>query len=282
MKINIIILTIGCLLLNCAEKEYKLSPEQLYQRAYSASTDNNEIITATEEIVDITAKVLIDEGISSGRWSETERACNPSVDHSYLIDKSHYDTLLYIGTMTMDYGTGESCTDVKYQRKGQIIDDFEYIVNYKKEIYWSKETITFKGFKKDSVQIDGEFLITSNSRRPVTVETKNAKITYRDGKFVAWAGTLELATERKNEESKSNTITGTITGITKRYETFSAIITSPVTYNYDCNGLKTPVPVKGSVMMIVNQEKSAINYGDGNCDNIFTLSVGERQTQLDL
>jgi hypothetical protein len=184
--------------------------------------------------------------------------------------------------MTLDYGNGDVCQDANYNRKGQIIDDFEYIVNYKKEIFQYKETITLRGFKKDSVLIDGEFLITSSTGNSITVEATKTKVTYANNKSAYWEGTLNFIMTRENGETKSNTITGTINGITKRNEIFSASTTTPVIFSYDCSDLQMPKPVSGTMILTVNNTKSEVNYGDGTCDNQFTLRVNGKDHKLEL
>jgi hypothetical protein len=279
------VLILSLLIYSCGDvDDYKLSPEQLYKRATSAATDNNQIITSAEEIIDLTADVLSDEGIanarsSSGRWSSAARSCTPAVDPSYLIDRSHYDTTLYVGTMTIDYGNGEDCTDEQYKRAGKIIDDFEYIVNYKNQIYWSKETITFSSFRKDSVKIDGVFSIYTKTGSPTTMETSKATITYPNGNKAVWHGSLTFTPVREDGRSITNSISGTFGGVTKRSESFESKIIEPIQYNYACDDLKNPVPVEGIIQMDVLKEQSTVNYGDGACDNAYTLTVNENQTQ---
>jgi hypothetical protein len=225
---------------------------------------------------------LADAGISKDAGMSAGRSCTPAVDQSFLTDQSHYDTLLYIGTMTMNYGNGEACPDANYSRKGKVIDNFEYIVNYKNEIFLSKETITFQSFKKDSVQIDGTLSIHANSGAPLSIETDKTVITYPNGKSLRWKGVLYFNSVTANGSVTTNTITGTMSGITKRFEDFSASITTPIVYNYQCTELKTPVPVSGSVDMFVGRERYNVNYGNGSCDNVYKLTVDGSETEHEL
>jgi hypothetical protein len=39
------------------------------------------------------------------------------------------------------------------------------------------------------------------------------------------------------------------------------------------------VPVKGIMKMDILKEQSTVNYGDGTCDKVYTLTVEDRQTQ---
>jgi hypothetical protein len=281
MRIFPIVFFVSLALLNCSEKEIKLSHEQLYVRASSAANDNNQIITTAEEIVNLTGEVLTDAGISkgTGRTGGIGRSCTPGVDPSYLTDHSHYDTLLYIGTMTVDYGNGNICPDASYKRQGKVIDNFEYIENYKSEIFVSKETIIFQSFRKDSVQIDGLLTIHANSGAPLTLETDKIVVTYPNGKSLIWKGILSFTSVTANGYVTTNTITGTISGITKRFEDFSASINTPVVYNYSCTDLRTPVPVSGSIDIVVGgNERSNVNYGNGTCDNVFALTIDGSET----
>jgi hypothetical protein len=276
MKNIVIVFAFFMVLVSCGEQEFKLSSEELRQKAISAAGDNNQIITSAEEIIDITAEVLFDEGIAQGRSFSGRgmgRSCDPSIEHSYLIDRTHYDTILYVGTMTIDYGNGESCIDGE-TRKGKVIDNFLYVLNTEMEVFASKETITFENYVKDTVNIDGTMVIQSKSDEPVTLQTDQAKITYQDGTSAIWKGLLSFASTNPDPQTgKADTkiISGSMEGITRRKETFTTTITTPIEYNYSC--LNTIVPIRGTVSMNVNNIPTTIEYGNGNCDSIYIIST---------
>jgi hypothetical protein len=270
MKNTLPFFIFSILFASCSDDDYQLTPEQLRTRAVSGANDNNQIILAVEEILNATAQVLLDEGISNTRaTSRNARTCDPSIKHSYLIDETHYDTTLYIGTMTIDYQDGESCSN--NIQKGKIIDDFLYVVNFKKGIFTSRETITFEKYIKDSIEISGTIIIRSASFQPVTIETENTTITYVDGTSVVWEGLLSVSTN-KNADDYTKAITGTLNGITRRKEYFTTTITSPIVYNYNCAD-NTPVPVSGTLSMNINDQISGASYGDGSCDTNYTVTT---------
>jgi hypothetical protein len=111
------------------------------------------------------------------------------------------------------------------------------------------------------------------------METSEGTITYPNGEIAIWKGSLTFVPVRKNGRSVSNIITGTITGVTKRSESFETKIIEPIQYNYDCENMDNSVPVKGIMKMDILKEQSTVNYGDGTCDKVYTLTVEDRQTQ---
>ncbi len=276
-----LILTFSFAIFNsCNTDDFRLSPRELQLRATSGAVDNTLIITNAEEILDITAEIINDEGMATGLTSggrpNSGRACNPLIDRSYLVDRTHYDTTLYVGTMTIDYSDGKTCSNSVGLRKGKVIDNFIYILNYKTNVFTIKETITFENYINDSVTIDGSMVILSKADEPVTLETEKIKMTYQDGSFVTWKGLLRFVSRNINlqtEDFNTKNISGTIEGITRRKESFTATITQPLEYNYQCDDKHSPVPVKGTLNLNIINEFSSVEYGDGICDYTYIVNV---------
>ena len=278
MKNLILYTSLSALLISCTENEnLNTSPEVQARLSKSFSNDNNLIIANAQELMDITGNVLSDVSIvAHGRASTkaTASACEPVIDHFYLTDYSHPDTLLYVGEFTVDYGNGTSCNS-SVVRKGKVIDKFMYILNTKNEIYYSRERITFENYEKDSHKIEGDFLIESTSKDPVTMSTQNATISYADGSFLRVKGALIFATNTPTETNYhlSKTISGNLEGRTRDIRSFTTSITTPIEYRYDCSGIAIPVPVKGTmVMSVMNTPTTTIEFGNGNCDRDYSVT----------
>jgi hypothetical protein len=192
------------------------------------------------------------------------------------------DSLVYSGTITIDYGDGSSCNSTRI-RKGKITDTFKYVVVFGDDSisYSSTETITFEGFTKDSTQVDGTFIITSSSGNPKTVEAQNAMITYSDGTSVQWSGILFFTYERGERcKWKDNTIsvTGSITGVNRDGVGFTIEITEPVVYKFKCNNHKF-IPVMGIIEVTVGGVLTVVDFGDGDCDRIYSTTVNGETTE---
>jgi hypothetical protein len=272
---NIITLTaLFLIVLSCNDiDDFNLTEEELRLQSESIALDNNLIITNAEEIMGITSNILEGANIRAhGRVFTKNRTgdkpCNPSIDQFYLTDLTHYDTILYVGRLTLDYGNGNTC-DINANRKGKVIDDFLYIVNTKNELYSSREIITFENYQKDSDLMEGTFMITSNSQQSVTLSPQNVKITYADGTFLTMIGEFNFNTESSQSAMK---FSGSMEGIARSREPYTSTITSPVEYSYNCSDLQVSVPVKGTVQLQVNKYLTTVEYGNGACDRTYTTT----------
>ncbi|MBL7871087.1 MAG: hypothetical protein JNM78_05715 [Cyclobacteriaceae bacterium] len=279
---NIITLTaLFLIVLSCNDiDDFNLSEEELRLQSESIALDNNLIITNAEEIMGITSNILEGANIRAhGRIFNKngmgDKPCDPSIDHFYITDLTHYDTILYIGRLTLDYGNGNTC-DMNANRKGKVIDDFLYIFNTKNELYSSRETITFENYQKDSNLIEGTFMITSNSQQSVTLTPLNVRVTYPDGTFLTMIGELNFYTVSDQSAMK---FSGSMEGIARSRKRFTSTITTPVEYSYNCSDLQVSVPVKGTVQLQINKYLTTVEYGDGTCDRTYTtMSNGNRNT----
>jgi hypothetical protein len=253
--------------------DFNLSTEQLRLQSESIALDNNLIISNAEEIMEITSKILKGADITAhgrvlNKKGTSDKACYPAIDQFYITDLTHYDTILYIGRLTLDYGNGNTC-GLNATRKGKVIDDFLYILNTKNELYSSRETITFENYQKDSYLIEGTFLITSNSHQSIMLSTSDAKITFADGTFLTIIGELNFDSEASQTSMK---FSGSIEGITSIGKRFTSTITSPVEYYYNCSDLQVSVPVKGIVQIRIKDNLTTVDYGTGICDRIYTAT----------
>lgn len=272
----------------CQEDSQTLSPEQAAQQSSTTARDNTEIIAATQGAMEITAGVFESEGISNGRAESTsgrrilhgdhddQGGCRPSISGSFNLDRSHKDSLIFTGTFTIDYGDGSTCdsTDVK---KGKITDTFTYILTRGDSVtFTSTETLTFEGFVRDSVQLDGTFTVKKINRQSKTVGAQGAKITYPDGTSASWSGALTYTYDLgEHYKWKDNTIhvTGSITGTNREGVDFSLVITEELIFKYTCGGRHKFHPVSGVVEVTVSGVLSTIDFGDGSCDNKYSVTA---------
>ena len=237
-------------------------------------TNSNHILFITQEALDITANILADEGISIEGDTQGPDDCSPTILHEYVQDYSHYDTTIYSGTITMDYGDNTSCKNAT-PRSGSIADFFTYIINYKNDISFSvNQTLTFTGFKRDTVQFDGKFTSKSKTGVADTLQVNAARLTYPDGTFNRLSGTL--ISERIYNSDKTNytrSITGELTSSTPDGYFYAAEIIEPLLYSYDCAGTGSLIPVAGKLKLITPIFTAELNYGNGECDKVYTVKI---------
>jgi hypothetical protein len=282
----------GVILWACQDDSDSISSEQAAKQSNVTVRDNSEIIAATQGAMEITADVFEDEGISNGRASTSGRiqggghhgdgdhhnddGCRPNISGSFDLDRSHKDSLIYRGTLIIDYGDGSTCdsTDVK---KGKITDTFTFILTWGDSVsFTSTETLTFEGFVRDSVQLDGTFVTTKVNHNTKTVEAQDVRITYADTTSVSWSGVLDYTYEHGDKcKWKDNTVhvTGSIDGVNREGVAFSLVITEELVFKYKCNKHRRSHPVSGVVQVTVGGVVSTIDFGDGACDKTYTITT---------
>jgi hypothetical protein len=239
--------------------------------------------------MDVTGTALAGNGISNGRYSADQRTadhgqemdCAPSISSTFSIDRSHADSIIYSGSLTIDFGTGSFCKDSTDVRKGKLTDAFKLVVRLKDTIAYSlTESVTFQGYQKDSVQLDGAFTSVSTSDTLSTLTIQNAKITYSDGTSVTWAGTLANHYIRnsyyKHERSQeSREVTGSLSGMNRAGVAFSTSISKAILFEYACS---RSIPVSGTIDLTVGSAASTIDFGNGTCDKDYTITTGGTTT----
>lgn len=112
------------------QKENLFGPTPASTQAQTEMTahDNSQMIAIAQDAMDATGAALGGKGISNGRYAASQRTdgqdtnmdCAPSISGSFSIDRSHTDSLIYSGTLTIDYGTGTFCKDSTDVRKGTL------------------------------------------------------------------------------------------------------------------------------------------------------------------
>ncbi len=276
----------SALLFACDEND-NLSPEESRAKTEVAAQDNSEMLAATQEVLDVTSMALLEKGVSGGRESTGGRLsehgfnCYPTISASYDV-KKNADSIVYSGTIVIDFGDGSSCEDSTKVRSGKITDVFKTVITYNDSIpARSTEVITFENYKKDSVELDGVFTSSYSSDGTSTVDIEDAMLTYDDGTSASWSGTLSYfydhnATLHWKDDTK--TLTGSITGTTRTGDSFNAEITNDVLFSYECEG-KHDVPVSGAISINVGGATSEVDYGDGTCDKIYTITANGETTE---
>jgi hypothetical protein len=253
----------------------KLSTLEMQARMKSSATTAHQIFVTAQEVLDITTDALSTQGISIEDSNASPEGCPPLLINQYIIDETHYDTIIYAGGIVLDYGNGSNCAARGAVRKGKIQDIFTYIISERAQTTFSvKQTITFQGFQRDTIKLDGSFTCYGVTGSPDTIKINSSKITYANGNSIQWKGTL--INQRHNVVNVSGdtrTIGGNITSTTSDNRIFIARIIEPITYNYDCSGSNSLIPVEGKIEISVNDWRAIIDYGNGSCDRTYTVTM---------
>lgn len=287
LKLFVHLSWLAFLALTSCQKENLGTPNlaSIQQQTELAARDNSQMVAVAQDALNVTGAALAGKGISNGRIatdqevSDHDMDCAPNVSSTFTIDHSNADSIVYSGTLTIDYGTGAMCQDSTEIRKGKITDAFKLIVHLKDSITYNlTESVSFQGYQKDSVKVDGVFLATSTSGAMTTLTIQDAKLTYADGTFVSWNGSLtnKYMNEGFHERSQeSRQVTGSISGTNRSGATFSASITKAILFEYSCS---RNIPVSGTVDLTTGSVTSTVDYGTGTCDKAYTITTGGTTT----
>lgn len=181
-------------------------------------------------------------------------------------------------TLTIDYGT-EGCEGPYGRiRKGQIIVEQSDFMR----IGGAVRTINLQNFSVDNVGIEGSKSWTNNGydndgnislAREVSIS-----ISYPDGTQANWnaAHTLSQIEGADTEAWMDNVyqVTGNSSGVNRNGVAFSVSIIEPLTKNKFCRWIQS-----GVKEYTFGEFTRILDYGDGTCDNIATVTYNNGQTR---
>jgi len=210
---------------------------------------------------------IVDAGMEfengSARVAEDEVLDGATIDH---------DTINKV--ITIDYGDGTEGRRGRL-RSGKVIISY----NERRLTPGAFRQVTFENFMVDSVLVEGvrrlENTSASTDEAPqFTVTLTGGRLTFTDGTTI----TREVSKVRTwNRESNPVNDTVTITGIasgTRRSGTsYSVEILEEMKYQRGCRSGRVFIPVSGVKLITAEGNTALVDYGDGECDNIATISI---------
>jgi len=184
---------------------------------------------------------------------------------------------------TFDYGTENCECFAGNMKRGKI--------NVSISDWWKNEgslkEITFEDFYMNDNKMEGvkTTLNTGLNENGNLIFTKNvtdAKLTYADGTSMTWA------CEKNSEQIEGGatilfaddvwSVTGGGAGVNLDKNSYTMAITTALVYNNGCF-----YPVSGIIEISTEgEEVKVINYGDGECDNVITVTVGDVTETIEL
>lgn len=133
--------------------------------------------------------------------------------------------------------------------------------------------VTFNNFTIDGIKIEGEKHITKTAEYQYTVQITGGKVTFTDGRtYTRECNRIRTWAEGYNTPANiwddTYTITGTSTGVNRKGYAYTHTITTPLVIKNTCRWI-----VEGTIEMVVNDNTAILDYGNGACDNIATVTV---------
>jgi hypothetical protein len=182
-------------------------------------------------------------------------------------------------TRTIDFGT-QGCT----MPNGNVLKG-KIIVSFSKNFSTSLRTISYQleGFYHNDKLVEGSKTITHQRKtsdllaviHPVSTHSIDVKVTFPDGKIYARTGTrvremVEGFVTISNWEDNVFKVWGNHTTTFPRGIIYVNTIKTPLVFKMSC---KMPFPVSGITEMVKNEIKSTLDFGNGDCDKLATMTV---------
>ena len=142
--------------------------------------------------------------------------------------------------------------------------------------------ISFEDFTVDGNLIEGTKTITNLDGLNLSITLEGGKITFTDGTFITrevernreWILGMETPFFIWDDEF---VFTGTCSGVNREGIEYSNTITEPLLKRMSCRWL-----VAGTIEMQVGETLTILDYGDGECDNLATITVNGETTEITL
>lgn len=143
-----------------------------------------------------------------------------------------------------------------------------------------KRTITFQNFFIDDIQIEGKKQIEKTAEHQYSIMLLGGKTIFPDGTTYTrecthtrtWA---EGYNTPANIWDDSFIIEGNATGINRKGNTYTHNITNPLVIRNTCRWI-----VEGTIALVVKDQTAEIDYGMGDCDNIATININGKTTEI--
>jgi hypothetical protein len=172
--------------------------------------------------------------------------------------------------------------------KGKII------ISFSKNFTTPIKTISYTlvGFYHNGKLIEGSKTITYELKstellaaiHPVSTHTIDVKITFPDGTIYTRIGTrvremIEGMTSITNWEDNVFLVWGYNITTFPNGSKYTCTIKTPLRINMSC---KMPFPVKGVIEIMKNDGKATLDYGNGDCDDLATMTVNGVSKEIHL
>jgi hypothetical protein len=203
------------------------------------------------------------EGSSNGKKATDERLTCATVT---------YEGSGSSGTLRIDFGDG--CTDPRgNERTGAIVVTHSGAWN----LAGSSWSISFEDYTINDFQIEGNRTVTvvsyTEQLSVFDVVLTNGKVTWPDGRVA----TREVNRRREHERNENNLldrliISGSAQGTFRNGRGYSIEILEPLVYTRTCAAEGVFIPVSGVKFITKGLRELTIDYGDGTCDNMVTLT----------
>lgn len=182
----------------------------------------------------------------------------------------------YPNTITLDYGAGCTARNGR-ELAGKIIIE----LSDDPKNPGATRTLTFVDFSVDGASVEGTNTWVNNGDAagyPCFSRTVDKTITFPNGTTVSWNGNHDLCkiegADTPNRLDDVFEINGSIAGTNRAGFNFAAFITSPLIKPRSCANITS-----GVVELTRGAKTASVDYGDGNCDRVATVTLPDGTTK---
>ena len=189
----------------------------------------------------------------------------------------------------IDFGTGCLGRD-GHKRSGKIITEYSGKLTQP----GSYATTRFENFKFDSISVQGTHKITNSTtagsnQRQFTIDIADAKLSKPNGNYSLWTSHRVITQIEGNgtpflPQDDIFKVTGSAHGKVKYGNliyAWKSEITEPLIKKFTCRWISKGI-VKVRRENANNQWEAALNYGQGDCDFLATLTINGASRQIQL
>ncbi len=212
---------------------------------------------------DLATEALASDDQTGGRVSADERLACAVITHTGTKEE---------GTLTVNFGDG--CTDPRGNvRTGSIAITHDGPWNAA-GASWS---ITFLGYSINGITLEGtrtvKVISVTDSLIVCDVTLVGGIVTWPDGRFA----TREVTRRREHERNENHLldrliIYGKAQGAFRNGRGYVIEILERLVYDRSCAAEGVIIPVEGVKFIKHGNRELTVDYGDGTCDNIVTLT----------
>jgi hypothetical protein len=242
------------------------------EASFSSLNNETAIDSKVDEVNDIASSALNTNDAVTGRVEDR-------------------DDRLDCATVTKEPGNTKEAGKITLTFNGDCKDDDGDVRTGKMIITWSAgrwfipgsiHTITLEGYSINGVAIEGTRTVKniSTTESPLTWTIEGShKSTWPDGTSASrsvkrtrqWVRSSTSPLQDKWIISQTDPATPAATGTNRNGKNYSVQITTPLQYVRAC-GRRVHIPVIGVKVVTVDTEVYTVDYGDGTCDNLITVT----------
>jgi hypothetical protein len=263
---------VAALLASCTEDDLNLSSDDSQNVENEAVSD-----VYFDEVDDLSSAAMLGIGSSGGR--------SEGLDDDRLkvaCAEVTFDGNDEGGVIVIDFGDG--CTDLRGNvRRGKII------ITYSGRRFLPGSTVVteLEEYYINDVKIEGTRTVTnvsesSESAPKFQIVVTDGKVTWPDGTFaLREADRTREWIRAANPLDDQHVVDGTASGTSRKGQEYTVEITKPLVYKRRCAvENKVFIAVEGTKKLVTDGKAIIIDYGNGECDNVVTITINGRSKEV--